>query len=88
MVASPMSCIVSDVGTPVLVGSFPPSFGNDLHSGPVSLNFSDMTKPHFPQNSSPVTLSVNMPFFPQRAQLITELEFCKTKDSILLISLL
>src|SRR3989344_2217387 len=82
IVASPLSCMVSDVGAPVLVGSVPPSFENDLHSGPESDNISEITYPHFPQNLSPVTLSVNMPFFPQRPQTVSALIICKTKDKI------
>jgi hypothetical protein len=43
IVARPLSCIASDVGAPVLVGSAPPSFENDLHSGPESCNVSVIT---------------------------------------------
>jgi hypothetical protein len=68
-VDSPLSCIVSDVGAPVLAVSTPPCVENDRFSGPDSSTFSVITKPHFPQNCSPVTLSVNRDFFPQREQL-------------------
>ncbi len=56
-VASPMSCMASDVGTPVRL-LFSPSFENDRHSGPDSSTLSVMTKPHFPQKFSPVLASV------------------------------
>jgi hypothetical protein len=68
IVESPLSCIASDVGAPVLVGSVLPSFENDLHSGPESCNVSEITKPHLEQNRSPVASSVSKEFFPQRRQ--------------------
>jgi hypothetical protein len=79
IVASPLSCIANDVGAPVRVGSAPPSFENDLHSGPESCKVSVITKPHFPQNLSPVTLSANMEFFPQRPHVESALIISKTK---------
>ena len=71
IVASPLSCIVNDVGAPVRVGSAPPSFENDLHSGPASCKGSVITYPHIPQNHSPVTVSVVIPCFPQRPQSVS-----------------
>src|SRR5579875_137496 len=68
IVASPISCIASDVGVPVLLLSSCSSFENDLHSGPDSSTRSVITKPHPPQNISPVVLSVTMGPFPQRGQ--------------------
>ncbi len=58
MVASPMSCIVSEVGAPVLARSPCSSDTNDRHSGPVSCSFSVITNPHRGQNVSPDSLSV------------------------------
>jgi hypothetical protein len=77
-----MSCIVSDVGAPALALLPCSSCVKDLHSGPDSWDFSEITYPHFPQNLSPVTLSVNIPFFPQRPQTVSALIICKTKDKI------
>src|SRR5206468_2869695 len=63
---SPMSCIASDVGVPVLLRSSCSSLENDLHSGPDSSTRSVRTNPQPPQNISPVVLSVTMGPFPQR----------------------
>jgi hypothetical protein len=68
-VDSPLSCIVSDVGAPVLAVSTPPCVENDRLSGPDSFTFSEITKPHFAQNCSPVTSSVSKEFFPQRVHV-------------------
>src|SRR5574342_342281 len=81
MVASPMSCIASEVGEPVLLLSSYSSFENERHSGPESSTRSVITKPHPPQNLSPVVLSVSMEFFPQRAHLIPVLKVCKTMNT-------
>ncbi len=68
-VASPQSCMASDVGAPALAESIPLSFAKERHSGPESSDTSDITNPHLPQNLSPVVLSVRMKFFPQRLQI-------------------
>src|SRR5437660_6481572 len=68
IVASPMSCIASDVGVPVLLRSSCSSLENDLHSGPDSSTRSVRTNPQPPQNISPVVLSVTIGPFPQRGQ--------------------
>src|SRR5713226_3424195 len=68
IVASPMSCIASDVGVPVLLRSSCSSLEKDLHSGPDSSTLSVSTKPQPPQNISPVVLSVTIGPFPQRGQ--------------------
>src|SRR5579864_667729 len=78
IVASPMSCIASDVGEPVLLLSSDSSFENERHSGPVSSTRSEITKPHPEQNLSPVTLSVTSDFFPHRAHLAPTFRVCKT----------
>jgi hypothetical protein len=74
IVARPLSCIASELGAPVRVGSEPPSFLNDLHSAPGSWDFSERTYPHFEQNRSPVTSSANKEFFPQRKQIKSGLD--------------
>ncbi len=77
IVDNPMSCIVNDVGAPALALLPCSSCVKDLHSGPDSWDFSEITYPHFPQNLSPVTSSVNSEFFAQRGQL-SALRDCNT----------
>ncbi|CAI8050811.1 hypothetical protein GBAR_LOCUS27870, partial [Geodia barretti] len=60
MVASPMSCIVSEVGAPALARSPRSSWVNERHSGPYSWSFSDRTKPQLEQNVSPDSVSVTI----------------------------
>src|SRR6188472_1679271 len=60
IVANPISCIASEVGTPALLLSSCSSLEKALHSGPVSSIRSFITKPQFPQNISPVELSVTI----------------------------
>src|SRR3989337_3827743 len=64
-----MSCIASEVGTPVLLLSSCSSFEKERHSGPDSSNLSVMTKPQLPQNVSPVLLSVTKRPFPHLGHL-------------------
>src|ERR1051326_4743596 len=68
IVASPMSCIASEVGVPVLLRSSCSSLENDLNSGPDSSTLSISTNPNPPKNISPVVLSVPIGPFPQRGQ--------------------
>src|SRR3970040_1387904 len=58
-VDNPMSCIVNDVPAPTLV-LFASSFAKERHSAPVSEILSETTKPHLPQNNSPVVSSVTI----------------------------
>src|ERR687889_317690 len=69
IVASPMSCIAREVGIPARLLSSCSSFENARHSGPVSSILSVTTNPQFPQNISPLELSVTMGPFPQRGHL-------------------
>src|SRR5260370_6955221 len=69
IVASPISCIASEVGVPVLLRSSCSSLEKDLHSGPDSSTLSVRTKPQPPQNISPVLLSLTIEPFPQLLQL-------------------
>ena len=80
IVAKPISCMVSEVGAPVLALLPLSSCVNALHSGPDSCDFSDTTNPHLPQNFSPVVLSVNISFFPHRAQVSPDFEFTLTMN--------
>src|SRR5574338_614238 len=66
IVASPMSCMASEVGVPVRVRFSPSSFEKERHSGPSSSTRSVATNPHVLQNISPVLPSVSIAPFAQR----------------------
>src|SRR5574338_569941 len=68
IVASPMSCMASEVGVPVRVRFSPSSFEKERHSGPSSSTRSVATNPHVLQNISPVLPSVSIAPFAQRGQ--------------------
>src|SRR5574340_304636 len=68
-VASPISCSASEVGIPALLLLSYSSLENERHSADDSSNLSINTNPQFPQNLSPVMLSVIIWIFPQRGQL-------------------
>src|SRR5579863_7090169 len=70
IVARPISWIARDDGPPVLDLSSCSSFENERLSGPESSIRSLTTKPHTPQNLSPVEPSVTMALFPQRAHFM------------------
>src|SRR5215218_4400290 len=78
MVASPMSCIASDVGIPALLLSSCSSFEKARHSGPSSSILSLTTKPQLPQNISPLELSVTIDPLPQRGQRSPNIEISLT----------
>src|SRR3712207_2701696 len=78
MVASPISCIARDVGMPVLLLSSCSSFEKARHSGPSSSILSLTTKPQFPQNISPLELSVTIEPLPQRGQRSPNMEISFT----------
>ena len=69
IVANPISCIANQVGTPALLLSSCSSFEKALHSGPISSILSVITNPQFPQNISPLELSVTIGPFPHRGHL-------------------
>src|SRR5438093_3136601 len=81
MVASPISCIASDVGMPARLLSSCSSFENARHSGPSSSILSLTTKPQFPQNISPLELSVTIEPLPQRGQRSPNMEISFTNFS-------
>src|ERR671933_495583 len=78
IVASPMSCMASDVGMPVLLLSSCSSFEKARHSGPSSSILSLTTKPQLPQNISPLELSVTIDPLPQRGQPSPNMEISFT----------
>jgi hypothetical protein len=78
MVASPMSCIASDVGMPALLRSSCSSFEKARHSGPSSSILSLTTKPQLPQNISPLELSVTIEPLPHRGQRSPNIEISLT----------
>src|ERR671911_508174 len=78
MVASPMSCIAREVGIPARLLSSCSSFENARHSGPVSSILSVTTNPQFPQNISPLELSVTIGPFPQRGHLSLNIDISFT----------
>src|ERR671927_774845 len=80
MVASPMSCMASDVGIPVLLLSSCSSFENARHSGPSSSILSLTTKPQLPQNISPLELSVTIEPLPQRGHRSPNIEISFTNS--------
>src|SRR5919199_674432 len=79
IVASPISCIARDVGIPARLLSSCSSFENARHSGPISSILSVTTNPQFPQNISPLELSVTIGPFPQRGHLLLNIEISFTK---------
>src|SRR5215216_778799 len=78
MVASPMSCIAREVGIPARLLSSCSSFENARHSGPVSSILSVTTNPQFPQNISPLELSVTIGPFQQRGHLSLNIDISFT----------
>ena len=64
-----MSWEAIEVGRPALLSSFPSSFEEDLHSGPVSSIFSLTTYPQLLQTSSPLSESKTMGPFPHLGHL-------------------
>src|SRR5690242_10905595 len=80
IVANPMSCMAKEVGIPARLLSSCSSFEKALHSGPVSSILSVTTNPQFPQNISPLELSVTMGPFPQRGHLSLNNEISFTRS--------
>src|ERR671926_1881132 len=78
IVARPMSCMASDVGIPARLLSSCSSLEKARHSGPISSILSVITKPQFPQNISPLELSVTIGTFPQRGHLLPNIEMSFT----------
>src|SRR6266511_5238412 len=81
IVARPMSCIARDVGMPALLLSSCSSFEKALHSGPVSSILSVITNPQFPQNISPLELSVTIGPLPHLGQRSLNKEISLTNSN-------
>ncbi len=54
IVLNPLSCIIYVIGAPVLVRFFFWSASKALHSGPLSIWFSEWTKPHSSHTNNPL----------------------------------
>ena len=87
-VARPISCIVMEVGLPVLLLLSFSSLEKDLDSGPASTIFSFITKPQLLQKSSPLELSITISLLPHLGHLSSILSDFSSLEKLMLCDML